>query len=80
MRSFGVEGGVRSCAYGGNGTAEGIGIAINGTAEGSDIDAVVSSVSAFEKEALLGQSFLGEGLPLATINGCEKSVKGQKWR
>ena len=37
-------------------------IAAIGSAEGSDGNESISPISAFEKEALLGQSFLGQGL------------------
>jgi hypothetical protein len=57
-----IECAARSRAPGGDGATEGIGVASVGPIKGSDIDEIVSPVSIFEKETILGQSFLGQGL------------------
>ncbi len=62
LRSCGTERAVGSCTFGCDDSTEGIDFRIVGTAQGPDIDANVSSVSAFEKETVLGQPFLGQRL------------------
>ena len=62
MRGGGVERPTGPCSFVGAGSAQGSDIAAIGSAEGSDGNESISPISAFEKEALLGQSFLGQGL------------------
>src|SRR5512139_3727198 len=62
MRGDGAECAAGSRASGSDDSAEGVDIRSAGAIEGSDLDEVVSPVSVFEEEALLGQSFLGQGL------------------
>ena len=58
----GAECAVGSCACSVDDPAEGIDIRSAGAGEGADLDEVVSPVSVFEEEAILGQSFLGHRL------------------
>ena len=62
MRGDGAECAAGSRASGSDDPAEGVDIRTAGSGEGSDLDEVVSPVSVFEEEALLGQSFLGKRL------------------
>ena len=62
VRSSGIEcaGGSRTLV--GKGATEIIGIVLDGHIERSDGDKVVQRISVSQETALLGQSFLGEGL------------------
>ena len=62
LRGGGVERSSGPCALGVDGSSQGGDIATDGSSEGADLDAIVSSVSAIEEEAILGQSFLGQRL------------------
>src|SRR5512147_3142753 len=62
LRGGGAECAARSRAPGGDDPAEGIDIGAAGAVEGADIDEAVPPVSVFEEEAVLGESFLGQGL------------------
>jgi len=62
IRGRGAECAAGSCASGGDDPAEGIDIGVAGPVEGSDVDGVVPPVSVLEEKAVLGQSFLGQGL------------------
>jgi len=60
--SGGAECATGSRAPGFDNSAEGSRIRVTGSVEGADVDKDVPPVSAFEEEALLGQSFLVQGL------------------
>ena len=62
VRSSGIEcaGGSRTLI--GKGATEIIGIGLDGRIERSDGDKIVQRISVSQETALLGQSFLGEGL------------------
>jgi len=62
VRSSRIERASGSCASGVDDSAEGIGIGVAGAFEGADIDEDVPAVPAFEEEALLGESLLGQRL------------------
>ena len=62
MRGGGAECAAGSGASGVDDSAEGSRIRVTGSVEGADVDKDVPPVSAFEEEALLGQSFLDQGL------------------
>lgn len=62
VRSSGIERTGGSCAPVGKGTAEIVGIGLDGHLERTDGDKAVQRISVSQETALLGQSFLGEGL------------------
>ena len=62
QRGGGAECAARSRAPGCDDSAEGVDIRVAGPVERADIDEAVPPVSVFEEEAVLGQSFLGQGL------------------
>jgi len=62
LRSDRVERTARSCASAGDDPAEGVDIGFAGAIEGAELDEAVPPVSVFEEEAVLGESFLGQGL------------------
>ena len=62
LQSGGAERTDRSCALTGKDTAENIGIGTGWYSERSDSDKIIKCVSVSEETAILGKSFLGEGL------------------
>jgi len=62
MRGCGIECATGSCASGDDDPAEDIGVSFAGTIERADVDADVPAVPASKEEAVLGQSFLGQGV------------------
>jgi hypothetical protein len=62
LRGGGAECAAGSRASGADDSAEGSGIGLIGSVEGADLDKDVPPVSVFEEEAVLGQSFLDQGL------------------
>jgi hypothetical protein len=62
LRADGAECAAGSRASSGDDPAEGINIRFVGSVEGTDFDEAVPPVSVFEEEAVLGQSFLGQGI------------------
>ena len=62
LRGSGAECAARPRSSCGDDSAEAIGFGIAGSVKGSDVDEDVQAVSATQEEAVLGQSFLGQGL------------------
>ena len=62
VRSSGIERAGGSCALVGKGATEVIDIWLDGHIERADGDKVVQRISVSQETALLGQSFLGEGI------------------
>lgn len=62
MPDSGVERSAGSCASVGTSTAEDIDFQVDGSSEGEDGLEAIYQVSVFKEEAVLGQSFLGEGI------------------
>ena len=51
-----------SCAFAGEGATEAVDIGADGRPEGTHRDTLVQCISEHAQEAVLGQSFLGQGL------------------